>query len=45
LQYSGINFYFSCVQGTRDIVDKKNITLLIVWFALQRTKWSTWRCL
>jgi len=29
--------------STRDVVDNKNVALLIVWFALQRKKWSTWK--
>jgi len=31
------------VYVTRDLVGNNNTTLIVVWFALQRIKWSTWR--
>jgi len=36
-----ITLYFVVVID--DIVDNNNIALMIVWFALQRKEWSTWR--
>jgi len=35
----------SILYVTRDLVDNNYIVLLIVWFAWQRRKWSTWRWL